>query len=84
MEDTFKTGQMLIHKDTGAFAVVICTYAQKYGGDDHESLHVVWLNAFGHHGHESAWHNASSFMPVPFEEMVLFCASHSDNTQSHE
>lgn len=75
---SFKTGQVIQHKDTGAFAVVLYTYAQKYGGKDHSSLHLVWLDGFGQYGHESAWHNASDFILVPFEQMVLFCALHSE------
>ena len=77
-KEPFKTGQMIQHKDTGAFAVVICTYAQKFGDDDNSSLHVVWLDAFRQHGHESAWHNAEEFVLVPFEQMVMFCALHSE------
>lgn len=74
---SFKTGQIIQNKDTGAFAVVLCSYAQKYGGDDYSSLHLVWIDAFGQYGHESAWHNTEDFILVPFERMVLFCALHS-------
>ena len=73
----FKTGQIIQHKDTGDFAVVLCSYAQRFGGDDYSSLYIVWLDAFKQHGHESAWHNAADFTLVPFEQMVLFCALHS-------
>lgn len=78
-KELFKTGQVIQHKDTGAFAVVLSTYAQKFGGNDYSSLHVVWLDAFRNHGHESAWHNINEFVLVPFEQMVLFCALHSKN-----
>lgn len=72
-QNVLKTGQIVQHKDTGAFAAVISTYAQKFGGDDESSLYLLWLDAFGNFGHESAWHNAEDFVLVPFEKMVLFC-----------
>lgn len=69
-EKVFKTGQVVMDKNTGHIGVVQYTYAQKYGGDDDSSLSILWLERKGQHGHESSWHNSSNFILIPFDEIL--------------
>ena len=66
----FKTGQLVMDKNTGHFGVVRYTYAQEYGGDDYSSLSILWLERKGQYGHESSWHDSSNFILVPFDEIL--------------
>lgn len=60
--EVFQPGTLIVHKHTGRPAIMMYTYAQKYGGRDNSSLHLMWLPWNGVPGHESAWHNAKDFI----------------------
>lgn len=71
-EDTrFLPGTLVMQKDTHQYGVVQYSYADEYGGDDYESLSIMWLKNGSQKGHYSAWHNASNFVEVPFKDIML-------------
>ena len=63
-------GTLVMEKDTHKYGVVQYSYADEFGGDDYESLSIMWLKDGDQKGHYSAWHNASDFVEVPLEEMI--------------
>ena len=69
----FLPGTLVVQKDTFQYGVVQYSYADKYGGNDYESLSIMWLKSKTCSGYSSSWHNASNFIEVPFEEMLLIC-----------
>lgn len=69
----FLPGTLVMQKNTFNYGVVQYSYADKYGGDDYESLSIMWLKSKNCEGHSSSWHNASNFVEMPFEEMLLVC-----------
>jgi len=70
-EDTrLLPGTLVMQKSTLQYGVVQYSYADEYGGNDYESLSIMWLKDNNQKGHCSAWHNASDFVEVPFKEMV--------------
>jgi hypothetical protein len=75
-------GTLVMQKDTHQFGVVQYSYADKYGGDDYESLSIMWLKTEICSGHSSSWHNASNFIEVPFEEMLFIYYTHYKNMLS--
>ncbi|WP_287385571.1 hypothetical protein [Lachnospira sp.] len=69
-DNRFLPGTLVMQKDTRQHGVVQYSYADEFGGDDYESLSIMWLKDGDQKGHCSAWHNASDFVEVPFEEMI--------------
>lgn len=69
----FLPGTLVMQKDTHQFGVIQYSYADKFGGDDYESLSIMWLKSKTCRGYSSSWHNASNFIEVPFEEMLFIC-----------
>lgn len=59
--EIFQPGTLIVHKYTGRPAIMMYTYAQRYGGKDNSSLHLMWLPWQGQPAHESSWHNAKDF-----------------------
>ena len=63
-------GTLVMQKNTHRYGVVQFSHADECGGDDYESLSIMWLKEGTQKGHYSAWYNASDFVEVPFKEML--------------